>query len=56
MQPSDNSVQPSDNPEDVQSQGKRKKRRAGFTTNKGHGEGKARRRMAKESRRRNRQR
>lgn len=31
-----------------------RKKRAGYTTNKGHGESKARRRMAKESRRRNR--
>lgn len=30
------------------------KKRAGYTTNKGHGESKTRRRMAKESRRRNR--
>lgn len=32
------------------------KKRAGYTTNKGHGQSKVRRRMAKESRRRNRRR
>jgi hypothetical protein len=32
------------------------KKRAGYTTNKGHGQSKQRRRMVKESRRRNRRR